>query len=54
MLGVRLCQAYFVLAMLLALVLALVVGIASIVLQFVMLSKFKKRSKNLCQLEFSE
>ncbi len=37
-----------------ALVLALVVGIASIVLQFVMLSKFKKRSKNLCQLEFSE
>lgn len=37
-----------------ALVLALVVGIASIVLQFVMLSKFKIRSKNLCQLEFSE
>lgn len=33
------------------LVLALAVSIASIVLQFIMLSNFKKRSKDLCQME---
>ena len=35
-----------------ALVIALAVDVASIVLQFVMLSTFKKRSKDLCQMEF--
>ena len=35
-----------------ALILALVISIASVVLQFIMLSKFKKRSKDLCQMEF--
>ncbi len=31
---------------------ALAVDVAAIVLQFIMLSKFKKRSKDLCQMEF--
>ncbi len=35
-----------------ALIIALVVNIASIVLQFIMLSRFKKRSKDLCKMEF--
>lgn len=35
-----------------AMIIALVVDIASIVLQFIMLSKFKKRSKELCQMVF--
>ena len=35
-----------------ALIIALVVDVASIVLQFIMLSRFKKRSKELCQMVF--
>ena len=35
-----------------ALILALLIDIGSIVLQFVLLSKFKKKSKELCQMEF--
>jgi len=35
-----------------ALVIALVIDVASIVLQFIMLSNFKKRSKELCRMEF--
>ena len=35
-----------------ALLIALVVDVASIVLQFIMLSNFKKKSKALCQMEF--
>ena len=35
-----------------ALILALLIDIGSIVLQFVLLSKFKKKSKDLCQMEF--
>lgn len=35
-----------------AIIIALVVEIASIVLQFIMLSKFKKQSKDYCQMSF--